>query len=229
VSPRHSSEVFIGPILLIPLRRQQQRTRPRRAFRSRFDRVILPILPKFLSISILTPSLSHGFRSCTVSRRHQNAKYRQKSAIFRPKSQFALKSAYPGCRGDTLIDQITAKICPKTQHWRSNGRINGTSCAPSRGTETWDKMAQLPTIATSRRLLMLCCCDLKESNRKKPQQEFGGEGRNRAPLAADDRIIVPYFMGDSSGLCHYWNFRFPLDLLAILLAISDRLLIGLSG
>jgi hypothetical protein len=28
-----------------------------------------------------------------------------------------------------------------------------------------------------------------------------------------------YFIGDSSRLCHYWKFRFPLVLLAILLAI----------
>jgi hypothetical protein len=38
-------------------------------------------------------------------------------------------------------------------------------------------------------------------------------------LVADDRVIMPYFIGDSSGLCHYWNCRFPLGLLAILLAI----------
>ena len=30
---------------------------------------------------------------------------------------------------------------------------------------------------------------------------------------------MPYFIGDSSRLCHYWNCRFPLGLLAILLAI----------
>jgi hypothetical protein len=30
---------------------------------------------------------------------------------------------------------------------------------------------------------------------------------------------MPHFIGDSSRLCHYWNFRFPLGLLAILLAI----------
>jgi len=30
---------------------------------------------------------------------------------------------------------------------------------------------------------------------------------------------MPYFTGYSSGLCHYWNCRFPLGLLAILLAI----------
>jgi len=45
------------------------------------------------------------------------------------------------------------------------------------------------------------------------------EGRNRAPLVADDRFIMPYFIGDSSGLCHYGIFRFPIGLLAILLAI----------
>ena len=39
---------------------------------------------------------------------------------------------------------------------------------------------------------------------------------------ADDRVILTYFIGDSSRLCHYWNFRFPLGLLAILLAIADR-------
>ena len=36
---------------------------------------------------------------------------------------------------------------------------------------------------------------------------------------ANDRVIMPYFTGYSSGLCHYWNCRFPLGLLAILLAI----------
>jgi hypothetical protein len=46
---------------------------------------------------------------------------------------------------------------------------------------------------------------------------------------ADERAIVSYFMGDSSRLCHRWNFRFPLGSLAILLAISDRSVIGLSG
>ena len=49
-----------------------------------------------------------------------------------------------------------------------------------------------------------------------------GEGRNRAPLVADDIDIMVDFTGDSSGLCHYWNTRFPLGLLAILLAISDH-------
>src|ERR1700678_340137 len=53
--------------------------------------------------------------------------------------------------------------------------------------------------------------------------EDGGEGRNRAPSVADDKVIMPYFIGNSSGLCHYWDSRFPLDLLAILLAISDRM------
>jgi hypothetical protein len=42
-------------------------------------------------------------------------------------------------------------------------------------------------------------------------------------------ILLPYLIGDSSRLRHYLNFRFPLGLLAILLAISDRLFIGLSG
>jgi hypothetical protein len=45
----------------------------------------------------------------------------------------------------------------------------------------------------------------------------------------DDRVILPYFISDSSGLCHYWNSRFPFGLLAILLAISERLFFGLSG
>jgi hypothetical protein len=53
----------------------------------------------------------------------------------------------------------------------------------------------------------------------KKQLRVGGEGRNRAPLVADDKVIMPYFMGDSSRLCQYWNIRFPLGLLAILLAI----------
>jgi len=52
--------------------------------------------------------------------------------------------------------------------------------------------------------------------------KVGGGGRNRAPLVADDRVIMPYFIGDSSRLCHYWNIRSPLGLLAILLAIADR-------
>jgi hypothetical protein len=52
---------------------------------------------------------------------------------------------------------------------------------------------------------------------------YGGEGRNRAPLVADNKVIMPHFIGDSSGLCHYLNFRFLLGLLAILLAISNRL------
>ena len=39
---------------------------------------------------------------------------------------------------------------------------------------------------------------------------------------------MPYFIGDSSRLCHYLNSRFPLGLLAILLAIADRFL-GSSG
>ena len=34
------------------------------------------------------------------------------------------------------------------------------------------------------------------------------------------------FKGDSSGLCHYWSVRFPLGLLAILLAISERQIFG---
>jgi hypothetical protein len=38
-------------------------------------------------------------------------------------------------------------------------------------------------------------------------------------LVTDDKVIMPYFIGYSSGLCHYWNCRFPLGLLAILLAI----------
>ena len=39
---------------------------------------------------------------------------------------------------------------------------------------------------------------------------------------ADDIDIMVDFTGDSSGLCHYLNCRFPLGLLAILLAIADR-------
>ena len=31
----------------------------------------------------------------------------------------------------------------------------------------------------------------------------GGGGRNRSPSVADDRVILPYFIGDSSRLCHY--------------------------
>jgi len=48
---------------------------------------------------------------------------------------------------------------------------------------------------------------------------IGGEGRNRAPLGTNDTDIMPDFIGYSSRLCHYWNSRFTLGLLAILLAI----------
>src|ERR1035438_10735788 len=43
-------------------------------------------------------------------------------------------------------------------------------------------------------------------------------------LRADDndRVIMTYFIEDSSGLCQYWNCRIPLGLLAILLAINCR-------
>jgi hypothetical protein len=51
-------------------------------------------------------------------------------------------------------------------------------------------------------------------------KETGGEGRNRTPLVTNDMVIVPGFIGDSSRLCHYWIYRFPFGLLAILLAIS---------
>jgi hypothetical protein len=42
----------------------------------------------------------------------------------------------------------------------------------------------------------------------------------------NDAVIVPGFIGDSSRLCHYWNYRFPFGLLAILLAIQNRQNIG---
>ena len=48
----------------------------------------------------------------------------------------------------------------------------------------------------------------------------GGEGRNRAPLGAGDSEIMPDSIGYSSSLCYYLNPRFPLGLLAIILAIS---------
>jgi hypothetical protein len=46
---------------------------------------------------------------------------------------------------------------------------------------------------------------------------------------ADDKVIMPYFIGDSSGLCHYWNSRFPLGLLAILLAMFDAQSVKISA
>ena len=59
-----------------------------------------------------------------------------------------------------------------------------------------------------------------QQNANKHSIFIGGEGRNRTPLVADDVLIMPGFIGDSSRLCHYWNYRFPFGLLAILLAIS---------
>ncbi len=52
--------------------------------------------------------------------------------------------------------------------------------------------------------------------------EAGGESRNRSTSVANDIDNMPDFTGDSSGLCHYWNYRFPLGLLAILLAIVNH-------
>jgi hypothetical protein len=59
-----------------------------------------------------------------VSPRHQNAKYRQKSAIFGPNGQTNLKNAHPGCRRATPCDRKTAKICPKPQHLKPNLNID---------------------------------------------------------------------------------------------------------
>jgi hypothetical protein len=47
-------------------------------------------------------------------------------------------------------------------------------------------------------------------------------GRPSSPLCGDGRqLILSNFTGDSSRLCHNWNTRFPLGLLAILLAMFD--------
>ena len=43
--------------------------------------------------------------------------------------------------------------------------------------------------------------------RHKSTQVLGGEGRNRAPLVADDMVIMPYFIGYSNGHNTGWIVR----------------------
>lgn len=66
-----SPDILIGPILLTPIAHNGVEF-PGTAIREpRFPVAIVPS-------SFLTPSLSHGFRFCTVSPRHKNAKNAQK-------------------------------------------------------------------------------------------------------------------------------------------------------